>query len=199
MPKQERRRRGEVLISAIYEATIEILEQKGYEAVTFQNVARQAHTTRSVIYRYWDDPFHLIYEASLQHMKKNSNWQGPMIDHEFNSGALRTDLWNMMQQLKENATFFPKNFLTFLHFEQIQGKRTLEHLLPEVQQSNLIIIERILARAQERGEAREHIGQTAKMLPFQISRYHLLVDNQIISNDNIKKIVDEVLLPLYKK
>ena len=57
------RRRGSELKEAIYKAAINILENEGYEKVTFQNVAKEAKTTRSVLYRYWNDVFDLIFEA----------------------------------------------------------------------------------------------------------------------------------------
>lgn len=60
-------------------------------------------------------------------------------------------------------------------------------------------MERLLARAQERGEAREKIGQSAKVLPFQMTRYHMLLEGQSMNDKQIKELVDEVLLPIYIK
>ena len=193
------RRRGEALKTAIYDATVEILEQEGYEAVTFQNVAKKANTTRSVLYRYFDNTFHLIYEASRAHVQKNQKWHGSVMDQEFNTGQMRTDLLAMMTYLRENAALFPKNFLSFIYFEQAQGKRRMDGLLPGVIESNIIIMERILARAQERGEAREKIARAAKLLPFELSRYHIFVENRPISDENLIELIDDILLPLYKK
>ena len=59
------RRRGSELKEAIYKAAINILENEGYEKVTFQNVAKEAKTTRSVLYRYWYDVFDLIFHKIL--------------------------------------------------------------------------------------------------------------------------------------
>ena len=84
-----------------------------------------------------------------------------------------------------------------MYFAQAQGRHLLEGTIADVTGNNLIIIERILARAQERGEARENIGQMAKLLPFQMSRYHLFVENEPLDEQKIVEFVDEVLMPLY--
>lgn len=199
VPSRRSRRRGSELNGAIYNATIDLLEKKGYEAVTFQNVAQLAHTTRSVIYRYWDNNFSLIYEAARYHIEKNPNWHGAVIDQVFNTGSLREDLITMATYTRENSKLYPKNFLSFIFFEQSQGKGILDNMVSEITNNNLIIVERILARAQERGEARETIGQTAKVLPFQILRYHIMIGGDPITDKDIIALVDEVLLPIYKK
>lgn len=193
------RRRGAELKDAIYSAAVELLEQEGYEAVTFQNVAKRAKTTRSVLYRYWEDTFTLIYEASRQAVMKSPNWHGSVIDQSFNSGSLRTDLLEMLKSLRDNSQLFPKNFLSFMYFEQAQGKKHMDERILDIESNNLIIIERILARAQERGEARENIAKNAKLLPFQISRYHIFIDNKLMTDDDISHLVDEILLPIYKE
>ena len=171
------RRRGDELKKAIYKAAVHILENEGYEKVTFQNVAKEAKTTRSVLYRYWD-------EAVRFNISQNPEWRGNVIDQEINSGSLRQDLIELLTFMRENFKLYPKGLLAFVSFMQSQGKNVLESTVGNVLPSNLIIMERLLARAQERGEAREKIGQTAKLLPFQMTRYHMLL---------------EVLLPIYIK
>lgn len=197
--KRERRRRESELKEAIYTATVELLENKGYKAVTFQHVAQRAHTTRSVLYRYWEDTFELIFEAARYHVQKSTKWHGSVMDQEFNSKNLRTDLINMITYMRGNSQLYPKNFLSFIFFEQSQGRKLISGAILEITDSNLIIIERILARAQERGEATENIGRSAKLLPFQISRYHIMFDGTPMSDKDILTLVDEVLLPIYTK
>ncbi len=54
----KRRRHGEELENAIFESTIAILDSDGLEGLTFSKVASLAKTSRPVIYRRWDSPFH---------------------------------------------------------------------------------------------------------------------------------------------
>lgn len=193
------RRRGDELKKAIYKAAVHILENEGYEKVTFQNVAKEAKTTRSVLYRYWNDVFDLIFEAVRFNISQNPKWRGNVIDQEINKGSLRQDLIELLTFMRENFLLYPKGFLAFVSFMQSQGKNVLESTVGNVLPSNLIIMERLLARAQERGEAREKIGQSAKVLPFQMTRYHMLLEGQSMNDKQIKELVDEVLLPIYIK
>ncbi|GAK31621.1 TetR family transcriptional regulator [Weissella oryzae SG25] len=193
------RRRGEDLKAAIYEAATWLLENEGYEKVTFQNVARRAHTTRSVLYRYWDDVYTLIYEAAHWYAQQSPDWQGTVMDATFNSGSLRQDLIDMLTFTRKNAHRFPKGFLPFIAWQQTQGRKALAEQIGGITTGNIIIIERILARAQERGEAREDIPQSAKLLPFQQARYFIMFEGQAMTDDETKNLVDEILLPLYQK
>ncbi|MCL2113847.1 MAG: TetR/AcrR family transcriptional regulator [Streptococcaceae bacterium] len=193
------RRRGDELKNAIFEATVEILENKGFEEVTFQNVARRAHTTRSVLYRYFEDTFQLIYQAARYHVERDERYEGSVIEQVFNTGALRSDLLAMLSFMRDNSTRFPKNFLPYIFFEQAQGKNFFEGTVGDITENNLIIIERILARAQERGEAREDIKQEAKLISFKLSRYNIMLTGKAMNDAQITELVDDVLIPLYMK
>lgn len=193
------RRSTDELKKAIYQATIDLLENDGYEKITFQNVAKRAETTRSVIYRYWENPSQLIFEAARFVMTQNAAWRGSVVDQNFNNGDLRSDLIEMLKFMQVNFSLYPKNFLPYLFFEQARGKTAFSERVDEITVHNLVIMERILARAQERGEARENIAQAAKLLAFQSSRYHIMIDGSPMTNEQIDEYVDDVLLPLYLK
>ncbi|MDW3098216.1 MAG: TetR/AcrR family transcriptional regulator [Alphaproteobacteria bacterium] len=49
----------------IHDATIELLVEGGFEAVTFQEIARRAGVGRATLYRRWDSPSMLIRDAVL--------------------------------------------------------------------------------------------------------------------------------------
>lgn len=188
------RKRGSELKKVIYEATIEILENEGYRAVNFQKVAKRAHTARGVLYRYWDDVETLIYEAGRNHLKENSKGHKAAINQSFNNGQLRLDLLEMLHFFIDNARLLPKNFMSFIFFEDTQGR----HLMDD-RTNNLVIMERILVRAQERGEASADIALSAKLVPFELLRQRMMVEGVEQSNEALAKLVDEILLPLYLK
>lgn len=192
------RRRGEELKAAIYEATVELLENDGYEAVTFQNVARKAETTRSVIYRYWTDRFSLLHDAAVYFAMQNPKYHGSMVDAVINNGSLRVDLLQMLQHLRDDAALFPKNFLAYLFFEESQGHKIFDSAIAGVQGADLLIVERILIRAQERGEARMNISEQAKLLPFQLLRYHFFMNPKPMTDEEIVELVDDILMPVYQ-
>ncbi|MEJ5967781.1 TetR family transcriptional regulator [Lactiplantibacillus plantarum] len=61
MTQLNQRRRGNRLENAIYDTTYTLLSQYGLDQVTFSRVATAAATSRSVLYRYWDSTFDLIF------------------------------------------------------------------------------------------------------------------------------------------
>lgn len=54
-----RRRRGKTLNRALLEAAWEELVTKGYDALTFDAVARRASTSKPVVYRRWTTKYEL--------------------------------------------------------------------------------------------------------------------------------------------
>ena len=59
------RRRDDVLMSAIHEATRAELAEHGYPGVTFEGVARRAKTSKPVLYRRFRSRAHMVVDALL--------------------------------------------------------------------------------------------------------------------------------------
>jgi AcrR family transcriptional regulator len=59
------RRRDDVLMSAVREATQAELAQRGYPGVTFEGVARRAKTSKPVLYRRYRSRAHMVVDAIL--------------------------------------------------------------------------------------------------------------------------------------
>jgi AcrR family transcriptional regulator len=59
------RRRDDVLMSAIREATRDELTDHGYPGVTFEGVARRAKTSKPVLYRRYRSRAHMVVDALL--------------------------------------------------------------------------------------------------------------------------------------
>ncbi|WP_233262389.1 TetR family transcriptional regulator, partial [Lactiplantibacillus plantarum] len=79
MTQLNQRRRGNRLENAIYDTTYTLLSQYGLDQVTFSRVATAAATSRSVLYRYWDSTFDLIFHTIIHQManyKFNPNKPG---------------------------------------------------------------------------------------------------------------------------
>jgi len=58
-----RRRRGEVLEHALYEATLAELAEAGYGGLTMEGIAARAHTGKAALYRRWDSKHDLVHAA----------------------------------------------------------------------------------------------------------------------------------------
>ncbi|WP_077102623.1 TetR/AcrR family transcriptional regulator [Mycobacterium terramassiliense] len=58
-----RRRRGEVLERALYEATLAELAEVGYGGLTMEGIAARAHTGKAALYRRWCSKHDLVHAA----------------------------------------------------------------------------------------------------------------------------------------
>lgn len=60
---RQRRRRGQVLERALYEATLAELSEVGYSRLTMEGIAARAHTGKATLYRRWCGKRELVYDA----------------------------------------------------------------------------------------------------------------------------------------
>jgi len=194
--KQGQRRRGEALKADIYAATLRLVDTENYEAVTYQAVAKLAKTSRSVIYRNWPDIFDLIYEALRSRALETSH--GSVLYSKLDSGSLRGDLFAIMRQMRENAAHFPKDFLAVLLFRNSQGLG-LTHTFQAALVADEVVMARIFKKAAARGELRVDISPEARLLPFQLLRYYMMLEGIELDETLLTNLIDGILLPLYLK
>jgi AcrR family transcriptional regulator len=57
------RRRGDVLNSAIFEATLDELAEVGYPKLTMERVAARAGASKASVYRRWPSRMELVLDA----------------------------------------------------------------------------------------------------------------------------------------
>lgn len=88
------RRRGDQLQNDIYAVTYRLLETEGYSAINFTRIALEANTSRSVVYRYWDTPFDLVFAAVQQRMQQSD---GGFKSLDFDRASLRDNLVSVGQ------------------------------------------------------------------------------------------------------
>jgi hypothetical protein len=192
----QQRRRGNELKEAIYLSAIELLENEGYKAITFQNIAKKAQTSRSVLYRSWPSPFILLYEAVRWKTFQGGN--GSIRDANYDTGSLRGDLIELCQHWVKNSLNFSSEFMKGFLSELIENPN-VAHLSEKITVSNLLVIEKIIERATIRGEIKYEVSDMVKLLPFEVLRYHLVFKNDKIDDQFIEQLVDEVMIPAMTK
>lgn len=192
----QQRRRGNKLKEAIYVSAIEILENEGYKAITFQNIAKKAQTSRSVLYRSWSTPFLLLYEAVR--WKTIQNGKGSIGDASYDTGSLRGDLIALCQYFVKHAQTFSSEFLKVFLNEMLENEE-VANLSEQVTVSNMLVIEKIIERATIRGEIKHGVSDMVKLLPFEILRYHLVFMKDKVDEPFIEQLVDDVMLPAVTK
>ncbi len=89
--------RGKPRADAILTATIELLAETGYAALTIDAVAARAHASKATVYRRWRGKPALI-KAALDSLDAEHNAAIP------DTGALRSDLVSVMQAMRDKAT-----------------------------------------------------------------------------------------------
>jgi AcrR family transcriptional regulator len=171
MDKEEKiRRRGDELLESIFVITKELIEEVGYPNITFQQIAKRARTSRAVLYRRWATTFDLIVEM-INYKRKALG--GNLIDRITNTGSLRNDLIQLLTLHNSILSEIGMEIFTAYFFEMAMNKKEiLEETNTNVLSHNVQIMNKILEFAKSRGEK--------------------------INEVDTEKLVDEVLLPVYK-
>jgi AcrR family transcriptional regulator len=189
------RRRGDALQEAIFDATLRILDEQGYAQVTFQNVAREAHTSRSVLYRSWSSPFHLIVEAARWQASASRDGQR-MADRVYDTGSLRGDLLGVAHDFSDSTSYYSRVVLSTLFYGLSQADPSEVHALyDQLTASNLVMMGRIIEAATVRGEITHRVTDRAKLVLFEVLRSHAIFGAEPFTPTDLEEIIDQVVLP----
>lgn len=191
------RKRGEELEVTILEAADEIIKTKGYRSLTFQNVAKQAKTSRTVIYRRYKTPLELLH--ALVKYKSKQAFDGPMIDLLKDRGSLREDLIAVMELFQQLFEKVGLGVLDAMLFELRQRNEESLLWLNQAQESNIKVMKKIQGFAMRRGEIKHEFSRIQMIVPFNILRLENLMNGRNLTKEYIIQLVDEVLMPMYTK
>ncbi len=184
------RRRGTVLEQAILAAAWEELAAVGYAALSMEDVADRAGTSKAVLYRRWRNRAELVLAALRQHR--------PMLSGEVpDTGSLREDVLTLLRRVSAGiaeigpATAFglldelsaEPEAIAYLHARQV-GAQTMGA---------------ILQAASRRGDVRvERLTPRVSVVPLDLARHELLVTRAPVPDAVLVEIVDQVFLPLVR-
>ena len=186
------RRRGSALEDAILNATWSELVSGGYSRLTYESVAREAGTSRAVIYRRWPTLKSLVNDAIA---RQSLGSQLPLPD----TGNLRDDLIAFMQgvaSLQAELLALASVRLNDHFTGGVQNPRASQtSFLP----SSGPGLPSIYLRAQQRGEVNlTGVPQRVLNLPGDLmlgdilARLHAPTDEEIIS------IIDDIFYPVLR-
>jgi len=192
----QQRRRGNELKEAIYLCAIELLEDEGYKAITFQNIAKKAQTSRSVLYRSWPSPFILLYEAVRWKTFQDENES--IRETHYDTGSLRGDFIQLCQHWVKRSLAFSPEFIKGFLSELVENPDAAQ-LSEKITASNLLVVDKIIQRAAVRGEINGEVSDLVKLLPFEVLRYHLVFRHNKVNDRFIEQFVDDVMLPAMTK
>ena len=185
-PRTHSRRRADDLLAAIDHATRAELEDRGYQGVTFDGVARRARTSKPVLYRRFPTRARLVAHAMAAELAAI-----PILE---SSGSLREDLCNALASLLGPARKLSPGTLRAL-----LGEADPE-LMEDMAASGSAPVRKSLgtaiAAARDRGElGPAHIPDEAVLAPVGLLRSELL--QRDVSDDFLDRVVRNVAVPLY--
>jgi len=189
------RRRGDALYESIYNATIELIKKVGYINLTFQDIAKAAKTSRTVIYRRWQTKLDLIHEIMVYKMKKVLD--GKLIDKIEDTGSLRGDLLQLLTLYNKAYLEVGPEIMNAILFEMGQNNKKMAEITVNATNKNIRVMQKLLGFAKARGEKIKEVSETTLTLPFDLIRVEYLMRKGVMDEKRLELLVDEILLPVF--
>jgi AcrR family transcriptional regulator len=180
-----RRRRGQELERAIFDAVWAELAAVGYERLTMESVAARAQTGKQVLYRRWRNRLELVVAA----MRDRS---GSILDNVPDTGSLRGDAVVTIRHMADRQRELG-----------VHGVRGLLMDVADVDPSELARSVAVWTTLVERAAKRGEIGP-APVPPHvagaagELIRLRILVWSAPVTEAEIGRVVDDIFLPLIR-
>ena len=189
----ETRRRGDALVRAIYETTLAELAETSFEELSFERIATRARTGKAALYRRWPSPEDLVLAALTDPVAGFGETPPPA------TGSLRADLLVLLGGLARVLDEPHGRALRPLLTQRARHPRLFTRIRELVLRPRQELIVELLAEAVARGEARPSAvtARLAAVGPRLVLVEHL--EAGVVTEEEVEAIVDEVLLPLYRR
>ncbi|WP_243276263.1 TetR/AcrR family transcriptional regulator [Clostridium tyrobutyricum] len=191
------RKRGNVLLESIYDATVEVIKKVGYANLTFQQIAKAAKTSRTVIYRRWATKFDLIRE--IKEYKKSIVLDGELFDKIQKTESLREDLLQMITLYQKVYMEVGHEIMSAFLFELSQNNDKIAEIKIIAKEKNIMIMKKLLEFARERGDKIKKVSNETLVLPFDLIRIENVMWKSEIDESRLASLVDEILLPVFRE
>lgn len=191
----KQRRRGKELEKDIYIATRDIINGAGFRALTFEQVAKKAATSKSVIYRRWKTPFELAIAALQDKIHRDNH--GKVDEIVLTGQSLREDLFQVLHRFLISVDVIGKSFIREILAGPDSYNVSLAKIISGNSKVDIYAINRVLQRAFDRGEkVRKDLPDELKLLPFDWLRYRVFVQESI-DEQALELLVNDIILPIY--
>jgi AcrR family transcriptional regulator len=185
------RRRGDVLNSAIFAATLDELTEVGYAKLTMERVAARAGASKASVYRRWPSRMELALDAARQ--------LAPDPTSTPDTGSLRSDILAFLRSVASLLAGPAGEALRGVLGDALADQsRTLE-LRRYSRGTGHQVMEEIVRRAVARGEINSNAITPRRLDVAQaMLREQFLFHGPPIPDAAIVEIVDETVLPLFQ-
>ncbi|HET9256627.1 MAG TPA: TetR/AcrR family transcriptional regulator [Pseudonocardiaceae bacterium] len=189
--RKARRRRGDALYSAIYEATLDELIEVGYTELTMERVASRARASKGSLYRRWSSRAELVADA-VHHTI-------PCCIEVPDTGSVREDLLGCLRSFANLLNGASGEAVRGLMAETIHNPELMEIIRIRFIEPDVTLFLDVLRRGAVRGEVRADALTTriASVGP-DLLRQHFMAYRSPIPDRVLVEIVDDVILPLIR-
>jgi AcrR family transcriptional regulator len=186
------RPRSELSRKAIIQATISLLEKKGYENLKIVDVARNAGVGKQTIYRWWRSKSELVIEAVLEETAKQIRIP--------DTGSISRDLRELIRasfhRLRNTSS---GTILAGLLMAGRKDAATLKIFREQFIEARRDLIRGIFERYQDSQEIRRGINIELIMdLIYGAMWYRLLMEHAPLDDDFADELVDHILILILK-
>ena len=184
------RRRGEVLCSAIFTATLEELREVGYAELKMQRVAARARASKGSIYRRWPGRAELVADA-IEHTL-------PLRSQPPDTGSVRADLVGCLRQVADVLNSPAGEAIRGLMADTIRDPEFMQTIRARFIDPTISELLSVMTRCAARGEVRPSAltNRIASIAPA-LLREHFLA-HHCIHDQVIIEIVDDIVIPLIR-
>lgn len=178
------RRRGAVLVDALFMAVLDELIEGGYAGLTIERVAARAQTGKAAVYRRWPNKQALVLDT-LRHVLP------PLAepDHRGSARENLRDVFTALRQLLAGETRFPGLAIAF---SLLSDEPLRAAFVDAIVTPRLAVIASILDRAERTGELPTRTPLAAHVGPALIVQTFLLTGAPPTDAD-LARILDTVL------
>lgn len=171
----------------IFDATLQVLAESGYDRLTMDAVAVRAKASKATLYRRWTNKVSLVIEA-LQHEK------GPHVVPD--TGSLREDLQAAFcgtgGLTDEQTVAQLASVLTAIS----RDAEFAEAFRRDVIGPKIAVSRQLWERARERGELRDDVDlDLLEPALAGIVLHRLFIMGQVPDRDTITRVIDQIILP----
>lgn len=185
------RRRGEALEHALLDAAWAELQAAGYAGLTMEAVADRAGTSRAVLYRRWRNRPELVLAVIRRHR--------PLLSGEIpDTGSLRGDVLALLRRMSSRLAEIGPETVYGLLGDYLSDADMFARSRDQLLSISAEVMETILKRAADGGEARAGVENRIATLPTALFRNELFLARTPPSEGTLVEIVDDVFLPLVR-
>ncbi len=184
------RRRGVELTQAIYRATLEELAATSFEELSFEKIAPRAGTGKSVLYRRWSTTAELVLAALRDEDAGLGRLRTP------DTGTLRGDLLVLLTKFARLLDEPRGRALRPLLTQRPRHPELFAQVMEQVIDPHRAVLLDCIRTAVDRGQAAPEraTARTAAIGQRLIVTEH--IERGTVPDEEVRAVVDEVLLPL---